>query len=257
MDIGRRTLHPRLDFRGRALNIKLDAPTRRGRSCGSEGWAAAVAAVRPRERRAEARQGRDASARTRSSSIWRTPSPTSRRSAHGPRRAPAIPDLRARPRRRRPRQRHRVRPAGRRRRGDRRRGRRRDHGPEGRVGRHARAPRRPHRPGRAGGRHRAGDVRVLVLLETARGIADCDAILAAAPDRVHTVVFGAGDFSVQLGIDLTPDATELAYARSRLVVAARAAGLAAPVDGPWLRLRTTRASRPTAGARAGSASRAA
>jgi citrate lyase subunit beta / citryl-CoA lyase len=81
-----------------------------------------------------------------------------------------------------------------------------------------------------------GTIRVLVLVETARGIADCDAILAGAPGRVHTAVFGAGDFSVQLGVDLTPDATEIAYARSRLVVAARAAGLAAPIDGPWLRL---------------------
>jgi citrate lyase subunit beta/citryl-CoA lyase len=81
-----------------------------------------------------------------------------------------------------------------------------------------------------------GTIGVLVLIETARGIADCEAILAGAPERVHTAVFGAGDFSVQLGIDLTPEATEIAYARSRLVVAARAAGLAAPIDGPWLRL---------------------
>lgn len=81
-----------------------------------------------------------------------------------------------------------------------------------------------------------GTIRVLVLIETARGIADCEAILAGASERVHTAVFGAGDFSVQLGIDLTPEATEVAYARSRLVVAARAAGLAAPIDGPWLRL---------------------
>jgi citrate lyase subunit beta / citryl-CoA lyase len=81
-----------------------------------------------------------------------------------------------------------------------------------------------------------GTILVLVLVETARGIADCEAILSGAPARVHTAVFGAGDFSVQLGIDLTPEATEIAYARSRLVVAARAAGLAAPIDGPWLRL---------------------
>lgn len=81
-----------------------------------------------------------------------------------------------------------------------------------------------------------GTVRLLVLVETARGIARCDDILEGAPERVHTAVFGAGDFSVQLGVDLTPEATEIAYARSRLVVAARAAGLAAPIDGPWLAL---------------------
>jgi citrate lyase subunit beta/citryl-CoA lyase len=50
-------------------------------------------------------------------------------------------------------------------------------------------------------------------------------------------VFGAGDFTTELGVDLTPEATEILYARSRLVVATRAAGLAPPVDGPWLRLK--------------------
>lgn len=82
-----------------------------------------------------------------------------------------------------------------------------------------------------------GSVRVLALIETARGIVDCERILAAAPPRTHTAVFGAGDFSTELGIDLTRDAAELSYARSRLVVATRAAGLAKPVDGPWLDLQ--------------------
>lgn len=84
-----------------------------------------------------------------------------------------------------------------------------------------------------------GSVRVLALIETARGIADCERILASAPPRTHTAVFGAGDFSTELGIDLTRDAQELLYARSRLVVATRAAGLAKPVDGPWLALQDT------------------
>lgn len=84
-----------------------------------------------------------------------------------------------------------------------------------------------------------GSVRVLALIETARGIAGCERILASAPARTHTAVFGAGDFSAELGVDLTRDAEELLYARSRLVVAARAAGLAKPVDGPWLDLRDT------------------
>lgn len=82
-----------------------------------------------------------------------------------------------------------------------------------------------------------GSVRLFPLLETARGIVRCDAVLAAAPPRTLTAVFGSGDFTTELGIDFTPEATELAYPRARLVLAARAAGLARPLDGPFLDLR--------------------
>jgi citrate lyase subunit beta/citryl-CoA lyase len=81
-----------------------------------------------------------------------------------------------------------------------------------------------------------GQIRLLALMETARGIVDCERILAAAPPRLLTAIFGLGDFSVDIGVDLTDDAAELAYGRSRLVVAARAAGLAKPIDGPYLNL---------------------
>jgi citrate lyase subunit beta/citryl-CoA lyase len=82
-----------------------------------------------------------------------------------------------------------------------------------------------------------GSVRLLALIETARGVVECERILATAPPRTLTAVFGLGDFSTELGIDLTRDAYELHYARSRLVVATRAAGLRKPVDGPWLDLQ--------------------
>lgn len=82
-----------------------------------------------------------------------------------------------------------------------------------------------------------GSVRVLALLETARGIVECERILDGAPDRTLTAVFGLGDFSTELGIDLTPEATELLYPRSRLVIATRAAGMRRPIDGPFLRLQ--------------------
>ena len=71
-----------------------------------------------------------------------------------------------------------------------------------------------------------GSVRVLALIETARGIVECERILDGAPARTLTAVFGLGDFS-----------TELLYARSRLVIASRAAGLRRPIDGPFLRLQ--------------------
>lgn len=81
-----------------------------------------------------------------------------------------------------------------------------------------------------------GTIRVLALIETARGLVRCEQILEAAPTRTLTAVFGAGDFTTELGIDLTREATELAYARSRIAVATRAAGLRRPLDGPWLDL---------------------
>jgi citrate lyase subunit beta/citryl-CoA lyase len=81
-----------------------------------------------------------------------------------------------------------------------------------------------------------GAVRIIAIVETPRGIVRCDEILEQAPARTVTAVFGLGDFSVALGVDLTPEAAELAYARGRVVVAARAAGMAPPIDGPFLNL---------------------
>lgn len=81
-----------------------------------------------------------------------------------------------------------------------------------------------------------GHVRVLALVETALGLVRCEDALARAPERLVTAIFGLGDFTADLGIDLTADAAELAYARSRVVVAARAAGLRRPIDGPFLDL---------------------
>ena len=78
-----------------------------------------------------------------------------------------------------------------------------------------------------------GAIRLLPIVETAVGIAHCEEILAKAPPRVVNAVFGLGDFSVDIGVDLTREGTELLYARSRMVVAARAAGLPSPIDGPY------------------------
>jgi citrate lyase subunit beta / citryl-CoA lyase len=81
-----------------------------------------------------------------------------------------------------------------------------------------------------------GTVRVLAIVETPRGIVRCDEILERAPARTVTSIFGLGDFSVALGVDLTAEAAELAYARGRVVVATRAAGMVPPIDGPYLDL---------------------
>lgn len=79
-----------------------------------------------------------------------------------------------------------------------------------------------------------GSIRLLPIVETPRGLADCQQILDAAPARTLTVAFGAGDYSTEMGIEASGPG--VLYARERLAVAARAAGLARPVDGPWLDL---------------------
>ncbi len=80
-----------------------------------------------------------------------------------------------------------------------------------------------------------GSVRLFALIETALGLARCEEIALSAPPRVVTLLFGIGDFTAELGVEPTADGDELSYARSRIVVAARAAGLRAPIDGPFLR----------------------
>ena len=83
---------------------------------------------------------------------------------------------------------------------------------------------------------RDGSIGLLALVETPLGIARCEDILASAPPRTITAMLGVADFTAALGVELTDEGTELLYARQRLIVAARAAGMPAPIDGPYLRL---------------------
>jgi citrate lyase subunit beta/citryl-CoA lyase len=77
---------------------------------------------------------------------------------------------------------------------------------------------------------------LLALVETPLGIARCEDILASAPPRTITAMLGVADFTAALGVDLSDEGVELLYARQRLIVATRAAGMPAPIDGPYLRL---------------------
>ncbi len=81
-----------------------------------------------------------------------------------------------------------------------------------------------------------GAIALLALIETPLGIARCEEILASAPPRTITAMLGVADFTAALGVELTEEGTELLYARQRLVVAARAAGMPGPIDGPYMRL---------------------
>jgi citrate lyase subunit beta/citryl-CoA lyase len=73
----------------------------------------------------------------------------------------------------------------------------------------------------------AGAARVLPLVESARGMADAQA-LAAAPG-VQRLLFGSIDFQQDLGI--IGEHEELLAFRSQLVLASRLAGIEPPVDG--------------------------
>ncbi|WP_188718603.1 HpcH/HpaI aldolase/citrate lyase family protein [Agrococcus terreus] len=71
---------------------------------------------------------------------------------------------------------------------------------------------------------------ILALVETARGLQHV-AEIANAPSTFR-IAFGTGDFKRDTATGEDPIA--LAYARSQLVIASRAARLPAPIDGPTL-----------------------
>ncbi len=85
----------------------------------------------------------------------------------------------------------------------------------------------------------AGAIGIEAQIEDATGLLACEAIAAASP-RMETLIFGPGDYSAAVGIPITtiggtPDhypGDHLNYVYSRLVVAARAAGIQA-IDGPY------------------------
>lgn len=81
-----------------------------------------------------------------------------------------------------------------------------------------------------------GSIRLDPTIETARGVAAAIDIASADP-RVGALVFGHADYCLDIGVEPGPDGLESLYARSFLVVASRAAGIAAPIDGAYTRLR--------------------
>lgn len=70
---------------------------------------------------------------------------------------------------------------------------------------------------------------VLALIESARGVTQVDEVAGAA--GVTRLVFGTLDFALDLDIDISTDASGLAYAASRIAIASRVANLPAPVAG--------------------------
>src|ERR1035437_870987 len=84
-----------------------------------------------------------------------------------------------------------------------------------------------------------GSVRLLVAIESPRGLFNAYPIASASP-RVIGLIFGAEDFSRELSLPLRREgeARDLIYARSALVTAASCAHIQA-VDGVWVDLKDT------------------
>jgi citrate lyase subunit beta / citryl-CoA lyase len=76
----------------------------------------------------------------------------------------------------------------------------------------------------------AGNVPLLLMVETARGVLAA-AELARLP-RVEGLLFGAADYRESVRAGRLPDESELLFARMKVLLAARAAGVEA-FDTPW------------------------
>ena len=85
---------------------------------------------------------------------------------------------------------------------------------------------------------RAGQVKLIALVETASGIRVADE-LAGFGGRLIRLVLGSGDLGNDLALPtIRGDSTAaLAYGRAKLVYDARSAGLPPPLDGPFLNVR--------------------
>ena len=81
-----------------------------------------------------------------------------------------------------------------------------------------------------------GSIRVFPLIESAAAVQHIYDIVSAKikPERVYTVAFGAADYTLDMGIEMTMEGNELFYARSKIAIACRAAGIAPPVDTPFM-----------------------
>jgi citrate lyase subunit beta/citryl-CoA lyase len=79
-------------------------------------------------------------------------------------------------------------------------------------------------------------VKVIPLIETARGVQEISAILSESSlfSQLHTCAFGAADYTLDMGIDMTLSGEELLYPRSRIAAACRAAKLEPPLDSPFM-----------------------
>jgi citrate lyase subunit beta/citryl-CoA lyase len=81
-----------------------------------------------------------------------------------------------------------------------------------------------------------GAISIIPLIESARAVQNVFEILSEKTDprRLFTAAFGAADYTLDMGIEITREGTELHYPRSRIAVACRAAEVDPPLDTPFM-----------------------
>ena len=82
----------------------------------------------------------------------------------------------------------------------------------------------------------AASTAAILLTESALGVQNIFQISSAATElnREFLIALGAADYALDMGIEITKDGVELMYPRSRIAVACRAAGIAPPLDTPFM-----------------------
>ena len=84
-----------------------------------------------------------------------------------------------------------------------------------------------------------GSIALVPMIETALGVQNAFEIVGGSP-RVRAVMLGSGeqgDLVADLRVQWDPEGTGLHYSRSRVLLAARSAGLAQPIDGVFMDYR--------------------
>ena len=81
-----------------------------------------------------------------------------------------------------------------------------------------------------------GTISMIALIESALGVENAFQIISEKtnPARLFTVAFGAADFTLDMGIEMSKTGEEIAFPRARLAVACRAAGIEPPLDTPFM-----------------------
>jgi citrate lyase subunit beta/citryl-CoA lyase len=81
-----------------------------------------------------------------------------------------------------------------------------------------------------------GSVKVIGLVETALGVEHAFRIASTTTQtqRLFTLAFGAADYSLDMGIEMSRAERALYFARARLALACRAAGIAPALDTPFM-----------------------
>lgn len=76
----------------------------------------------------------------------------------------------------------------------------------------------------------AGQVRLNAIVETARGLVNINEIAMAGGGRLDILMFGAADYTADIGIPTANSGPHILHGKIATIVASRAAGLSTPVD---------------------------